>query len=64
MKKEMAANTAEFDQKLVDLKQEIGASTGIDTASTAIPHIAEAQQTIVQPTEVTMAAAAVAQPVA
>jgi hypothetical protein len=64
MKKEMAANKAEFDQKLVDLTQEIRAFTEIDTASTARPHIAEAQQTIVQPTEVTMAGAAVAQPVA
>jgi hypothetical protein len=60
----MAANKAEFDQKLVDLTQEIRASTEIDTASTARPHVAEAQQTIVQPTEVTMAGAAVAQPVA
>jgi hypothetical protein len=60
----MAANKAEFDQKLVDLTQEIRASTESDTASTARPHIAEAQQTIVQPTEVTMAGAAVAQPVA
>jgi Retrotransposon gag protein/Zinc knuckle len=64
MKKEMAANKAEFDQKLVDLTQEIRASTESDTASTARPHIAEAQQTIVQPTVVTMAGAAVAQPVA
>jgi hypothetical protein len=53
-----------FDQKLVDLTQEIRASTECDTASTARPHIAEAQQTIVQPTEVTMAGAAVARPVA
>jgi hypothetical protein len=64
MKKEMAANKAEFDQKLVDLTQEIRASTESDTASTARPHIAEAQQTIAQPTDVTMAGAAVAQPVA
>jgi hypothetical protein len=64
MKKEMAANKAEFDQKLVDLTHEIRASTESDTASTARPHIAEAQQTIVQPAEVTMAGAAVAQPVA
>jgi hypothetical protein len=61
IKKEMAANMAEFDQKLVDLTQEIRASTESDTASTARPHIAEAQQTIAQPTEVTMAGAAVAQ---
>jgi hypothetical protein len=40
MKKEMAANKAEFDQKLVDLKHEIRASTESDTASTARPHIA------------------------
>jgi hypothetical protein len=53
-----------FDQKLVDLTQEIRAYTESDTASTARPHIAEAQQTIVQPTEVAMAGAAVAQPVA
>jgi hypothetical protein len=64
MKKEMAANKAEPDQKLVDLTQEIRASTESDTASTARPHIAEAQQTIVQPTEVAMVGAAVAQPVA
>jgi hypothetical protein len=63
-KKEMAANKAEFDQNLVDLTQEIRASTENDTASTARPHIAEAQQTSVQPTEGTMAVAAVAQPVA
>jgi hypothetical protein len=60
----MAANKAEFDQKLVDLTQEIRAYTESDAALTARPHIAEAQQTIVQPTEVTMAGAAVAQPVA
>jgi Retrotransposon gag protein len=64
MEKEMAANKAEFDQKLVDLTQEIRASTVSDTASTARQHIAEAQQTIVQPTEVAKAGAAVAQPVA
>jgi hypothetical protein len=64
MKNENAANKAEFDQKLVDLTQEIRASTESDTASTARPHIAEAQHTIVQLTEVTMAGAAVAQPVA
>jgi hypothetical protein len=64
MKMEMAANAAEFDQKLVDLTQEILASTESDTASTARPHTAEAQQTIVQPTEGTMAGAAVSQPVA
>jgi hypothetical protein len=63
MKREMADNKAEFDQKMVHLTQEIRASTESDTASTARPHIAEAQQTIVQPTEVTMAGAAVAQPV-
>jgi hypothetical protein len=63
MKKEIAANKAEFDQKLVDLTQEIRASTEIDTASTVRPHNAEAQQTIVQPKEGTMAGAAVAQPV-
>jgi hypothetical protein len=60
----MAANKAEVDQKLVDLTQEIRASTEGDTASTARPHIAEAQQNIVQPTEFAMAGAAVAQPVA
>jgi Retrotransposon gag protein len=64
MKNEMAANKAEFDQKLVDLTQEIRASTESDTASTARPHVSEAQQTILQPTEDTMAGAAVAQPVA
>jgi hypothetical protein len=64
MKTEMAANKAEFDQKLVDLTQEIRASTESDTASTSRPHIADGQQTIVQPTEVAMAGAAVAQPVA
>jgi hypothetical protein len=64
MKNQMAANKAEFDQNLVDLTQEIRASTASDTASTAIPHVAEAQQTIVQPTEGTLAGAAVAQPVA
>jgi hypothetical protein len=63
MKNEIAANKAEFDQKLVDPTQEIRASTEIDTASTARPHIAEAQQKIVQPTEGTMNGAAVAQPV-
>jgi hypothetical protein len=60
----MAAKKAEFDQKLVDLTQKIRTSTESDTESTAKPHVAEAQQTIVQPTEVTMAGAAVAQPVA
>jgi hypothetical protein len=64
MKYEMAANKAEFDQKLVDLMQEIRASTESDTASTARPLTMEAQQTIVQPTEAKMAVAAVAQPVA
>jgi hypothetical protein len=64
IKKEMEANKTELDQNLVDLTQEIRASTEIDTASTARPHIAEAQQTIVQPTEATMAGAVVAQPVA
>jgi hypothetical protein len=64
MKKEMAADKAEFDQKLVDLTQEIRASTESDTASTARPHVAEAQQTIVQYKEGTMAVAAVAQPAA
>jgi hypothetical protein len=63
MKTELAANMAEFDQKLVDMTQEIRASTENDTASTARPHVAEAQQTIVQPTEGKMAGAAVAQPV-
>jgi hypothetical protein len=63
MKKEMAANKAEFDQKLVHLTQEIRASTESDTASTVTPHVSEAQQTSVQPTEATMAGAAVAQPV-
>jgi hypothetical protein len=55
---------ADFDQKLVDLTQEIRASTESDTSSTARPHIPEVQQTIVQPTEVAMAGAAVAQLVA
>jgi hypothetical protein len=64
IKKEMAANKADFDQKLVDLTQEIRASTESDAASTARPHISEAQQTIVQPTEVARAGAAVSQPVA
>jgi hypothetical protein len=62
--KGMAAIKAEFNQKLVDLTQEICASTEVDTASTARPHIAEAQQTIVQHTDGTMAGTAVAQPVA
>ena len=57
MKKEMAANKAEFDQKLVDLTQEIRASTESDSASTA-------RQTTVQPTEGPISYAAVAQPVA
>jgi hypothetical protein len=35
MKKEMAANKAEFDQNLVDLTQEIRASTESDSPSTA-----------------------------
>jgi hypothetical protein len=60
----MAANKAEFDQKLVDLTQETRTSTVRNSASTARPHVAEAQQTIVQPTEGTMACEAVAQPVA
>jgi hypothetical protein len=60
----MAANKAEFDQKLVDLTQEIRASTESDTASTARPHVAEAQHFIVQLTEGIMAGAVVAQPVA
>jgi hypothetical protein len=64
MKKKMAANKAEIDQKLVDLTQEIRASTQSDTASTARPHIAEAQQKIVRPTGGTMAGAAVSLPVA
>jgi hypothetical protein len=59
----MAANKAEFDQKLVDLTKEIRASTKSDTESTARPHVAEAQQTIVQPTEGTIVGAAFAQPV-
>jgi hypothetical protein len=63
MKNEMAANKADFDQKLVDLTQEIRASTESDTESAARSHVAEAQQTIVQPSEVTIAGAAVAQPV-
>jgi hypothetical protein len=57
VKREMTPNKSEFDQKLVDLTQEIRASTESDTASTA-------RQTIVQPTEGIMAGAAVAQPVA
>jgi exonuclease VII large subunit len=59
----MAAGKAEFDQKLVDLVQEIRASTESDTASTARPHVAEAQQTVVQSTERTMAGAEFAHPV-
>jgi hypothetical protein len=64
MKHEMAANKAEFDHNLVDLTQEIRASTECDTASIARPHVTEAQRTILQPTEGTMAGAAAAQPVA
>jgi hypothetical protein len=60
----MAPNKAEFDQMLVDLTKEIRSSTERYTASTARPHVAEAQQIIVQPTEGKMAGAAVAQPVA
>jgi hypothetical protein len=60
----MAANMAEFDLKMVDLTQEIHASTESDTTSAARPHVAEAQQTFLQPTEGAMAGAAVAQPVA
>jgi hypothetical protein len=64
MKKKMADNKAEFDQKLVDLMQEIRASTESNSTSTASPHIAMAQQTIVQPTEGRIAGAAVAKSVA
>jgi hypothetical protein len=60
MKKEMAAKKAEFDQKLVDLTQEIRASTESGTASTASPHVAEAQQTIVRPTGGTISGGAAA----
>jgi hypothetical protein len=59
----MAANKAEVDQKLVDLTQKIRASTGSDSGSTALLHITEAHQTIVQPTEGTISGAAVAQTV-
>jgi hypothetical protein len=64
MENEMAANKAYFDKKLVDLTQEIRASTESDTASTARPHIAEAQQTIVQPIEGIIADAPGVHPVA
>jgi hypothetical protein len=64
IEKEKAANKAEVDQKLVDLMQEIRASTESDSASTAWPHVTEAQQSILQPTEGTISDAAVAQPVA
>jgi hypothetical protein len=60
----MAANQTEFDQKLVDLTQDIRASTESDKASTARRHAAEVQQTILQPTEGIIAGAAVAKPVA
>jgi hypothetical protein len=40
----MADKKVEFDQKLVDLAQEIRASTESDTASTTRPHVAQAQQ--------------------
>jgi hypothetical protein len=62
--KEMEANKAEVDQKLVDLMQEFRASTKSDTASTARPHVAEAQQSAVKPTEGIIAGTSVAQPVA
>ena len=64
MKKEMAANKAEFDQKLVELTQEIRASTESESTSTARPHDAEAQQPNVHQVAGTIAGAAVAQPVA
>jgi hypothetical protein len=64
LKKEMAANKLEFDQKLVELTQEIRASTESDSASTAKPHVAESPKTIVQPTEGKISGAAVDQPVA
>jgi hypothetical protein len=60
----MAAKKAEFDQKLVDWTQETHASTENDSASTARQHVAEAQQTIVQPTEGIIAGEAVAHTVA
>jgi hypothetical protein len=44
--------------------QEFRASTKSDTASTARPHVAEVQQSIVQPTEGIIAGTSVAQPVA
>jgi hypothetical protein len=49
---------------MVYLTEKIRASTESDTASTAIPHVAEAQQTIVQPKEGIIADAAVSQSVA
>jgi non-homologous end joining protein Ku len=58
VKKEMAANKAEFDQNLVNLMQEIRASTESDSPSTARPHVAEAQQKNVRPTEGTISGAA------
>jgi hypothetical protein len=51
MKTAMVANIVEVYKMLFDLTQEIRASTESDTASTARLHVAEAQHTIVQPTE-------------
>jgi hypothetical protein len=53
-----------FNNILADLRQKIRASTASDTASTAGPHVAEAQQTIVQPIEGIIAGAAGTKPVA
>jgi hypothetical protein len=64
MKKEMVAAKAEFNKKLVYLTQEIRSSTESYTDSIAVPHIAEAQQTILQPKEAKIAVAAGAHPVA
>jgi exonuclease VII large subunit len=60
----MTANKAEFDNKLVDFTHEIRASTKSDTASTARPHVVEAQQNIVQPRKGIIAGAAGTQRVA
>jgi hypothetical protein len=49
---------------LVDLTQDIRAPTESDAASTARPHVSEAQQSIVQPTEGIIAGEAVTHPVA
>jgi hypothetical protein len=44
----MEAKKAEFDQKLVYLTEEIRAFTESDTSSTARPHFADAQHTMLQ----------------